>query len=102
MPVLACIETEKLADAEAVAIGDEDHGGIALAPTIGLGRVHQLGDLALGQVLPRPIGGIAAVQQWKRGKWMWWIIMMTEAWAPSLAYGKPPLTVIKFRHDFSG
>ncbi len=58
MPVLACIETEKLADPEAVAIGDEDHGGIALAPTVGLGRVHQLDDLALGQVLPRPIGGV--------------------------------------------
>ena len=34
--------------------GDQDHGGIALAPAIAPGGSDQLLDLALGQMLARP------------------------------------------------
>ena len=37
--------------------GDQDHGGIALAPAIARGRSNQLLNLALGQ-MPRPELGI--------------------------------------------
>ena len=42
----------------AVAEGDKDHGGIPVAPAIGLGGIDQPIDLGAGQVLPGPIDGV--------------------------------------------
>ena len=41
----------KLADPQAVAVGDQDHGGIAMTAAVALGGVHHGFDLGLGQVL---------------------------------------------------
>jgi hypothetical protein len=41
-----------------VAIGHEDHGGIALAVPVALGGLCQALDLSVGQILPRPQFGI--------------------------------------------
>ena len=48
----------KLGRPQAVAEGDEDHGGIPVTPAIGPGGIDQLIDLGAGQVLPRPIGRV--------------------------------------------
>jgi hypothetical protein len=43
---------------EAVPVGDEDHGGIAVAVAITFGGFDQLLDLGLGQVLALPVSGV--------------------------------------------
>ena len=43
---------------QAVAEGDKDHGGIPVAPAIGLGGTDQPIDLGAGQVLAGPVFGI--------------------------------------------
>ena len=43
-----------LAGSEAMPEADQDHGGITLPPSIALGRLDQLLDLALRQVLAWP------------------------------------------------
>src|SRR5262249_52045446 len=37
-------------------VGDQDHGAVAMTMAVVLGRLDQLGDLGLGQVLTGPIG----------------------------------------------
>jgi hypothetical protein len=34
-----------------VSVGDKDHGGIAMVPTMAFGRLHQALDLVLSQIL---------------------------------------------------
>ena len=46
-------EVNKLAHPQAVAVGDEDHGGVAVAPAVALGGSDQGLDLLRCQVLPR-------------------------------------------------
>jgi len=41
-----------------VPVGDEDHGGVAEAPSVALGRFHEPLDLGLGEVLPPPQLGV--------------------------------------------
>ena len=42
---------DKLAGAQPVAVGEQDRGGVPMAPTVFAGCVQELLDLALGQVL---------------------------------------------------
>ena len=49
-------QVHQLAHPQAMAIGDQDHGGIAVAPAVALGGLDQLLDLGLGQVLAGPVG----------------------------------------------
>src|SRR4051812_10768855 len=53
-------QVHELARAQTVAICNQDHGGIAMAPTIRSGRLDQTLDLGLGQILARPQLGIRA------------------------------------------
>ena len=48
-------QVDQLADPQAVAIGDQDHGRVPVAPAVLAGRLDQLLDLGLGQVLAGPI-----------------------------------------------
>src|SRR5215813_872102 len=41
-----------------VAIGDQDHRGIAVAPSVALGRRPQARHLGVGEILARPVGGV--------------------------------------------
>ena len=41
-----------------MAIGDKDHGGVAVALAVVLGRLDQALDLGLGEVFAGPIGGV--------------------------------------------
>ena len=50
---------DELADAQAVAVGHEDHGGVAVAALLALrGDLHQQVDLLGGEVLARAQGGV--------------------------------------------
>ena len=51
-------QVHELADPQPVAISYEDHGGVAVSPAVVPGRPDQAIDLGLGQVFPRPIGGV--------------------------------------------
>jgi hypothetical protein len=51
-------EIHQLADPQAVAISDQDHGGIAMAPAVVAGCLDQLLDLGASQMFPGSIGGI--------------------------------------------
>jgi hypothetical protein len=44
----------KLAGAQAVAVGDQDGRGVAMAPAVSPRSLNQLLDLALGEVLAGP------------------------------------------------
>ena len=46
-------QRHKLVGAQAMAIGDQDGGGVPVAPAVVTGSLYQLLDLALGQVLAR-------------------------------------------------
>ena len=51
-------QVDELADPQTVAIGDKDHGRVAVAIAVVLGRPDQALDLGLGEVLASPIGGV--------------------------------------------
>ena len=51
-------QVDQLTDPQAVPIGDEDHGGVAVTPAVLAGRLDQLLDLGLGQVLAGPQFGV--------------------------------------------
>src|SRR5271154_6453440 len=51
-------EVYQLTNPEAVAIGHQDHGGVALAVSVPPGGLGQALDLSIGQILPRPQFGI--------------------------------------------
>ena len=55
---LSPAQVDQLADPQTVAIGDKDHGRVAVAPAVVLGRPDQALDLGLGEVLARPIGSV--------------------------------------------
>ena len=44
-------QVAQFGDAQAVAVADQDHGRVALAMAVALGRLDQALDLTLGQVL---------------------------------------------------
>ena len=48
---------------QAVPVGDQDHGGVAVAVAVGLGGLDQLLDLGLGQMLARAQLGIRLPQR---------------------------------------
>jgi hypothetical protein len=48
--------------AEAMAIGQQDHGRVAVAVPIALGRFSQPRDFGIGQILPGP-----AIRHWACG-----------------------------------
>src|SRR5262245_54322490 len=46
----------ELAGSQAVAVGDQDGRGVAMAPAVFPGSLHQLLDFPVGKVLARPSG----------------------------------------------
>ncbi len=53
-------EFADLGSPQTVPIGYQDHGRVPMTVAIGLGRLDQLLDLGLGQVLPLAIGGVGS------------------------------------------
>jgi hypothetical protein len=51
---LIAAQVDQLGHAQAVAVGDQDHDGVPMAPPVALGGLDQLRDLSLGQVLAAP------------------------------------------------
>jgi hypothetical protein len=51
-PKRAATQCHKLAGAQPMAVGEQDRGGVPVAPTVAFRRLDQLVDLTLGQVLP--------------------------------------------------
>jgi hypothetical protein len=51
-------EINQFGGPQPVAIGDQDHGGIAVAPSVALGRRPQACHLTVGEILARPVGGV--------------------------------------------
>ena len=51
-------KVDDLARPEAVSVGDQDHGGVAMSPAVLAGGLEQPFDLGFGQVLAGPVGGI--------------------------------------------
>ena len=47
-------QVDKLRGPQAVPVGQQHHGGVAVAVSIGLGRLCQLRHLGVGQILPGP------------------------------------------------
>ena len=55
---------DQLAGTEAVTEGNQDHGGAAMAPAVGLGSCKQPVDLGLRQVLASAVGGVRLPAAW--------------------------------------
>ena len=51
-------QVDQLADPQTVAIGDKDHGRVAVTMAVVLGRPDQALDLGLGEMLAGPIGSV--------------------------------------------
>jgi hypothetical protein len=47
-------QVEQLGHSQPMAVGDEDHGGVAMAPAVVFGFRHKPFDLSLGQVHAGP------------------------------------------------
>ena len=67
-PEVDCVPTEvaNLGSPEAMPVGEQDHGGVAVAVAVAFGRLDQRLDLSLGQVFPLPVIGIgpSAGRRW--------------------------------------
>ena len=61
-------QRHQLGRPQAVPVGEQDHGGVAVAVAIEPGRRDQPGDLSVGQVLARPDLGVWPATRWADGR----------------------------------
>ena len=81
-------QVDKFRRSQAVPVGQQHHGGIAVAVSVGLGGLRQALDLGIGQILPGPQLSVRSAQ-WRRNcsiysSWRYQVEMGTLPWFSAL------------------